>query len=113
MAEGQPAPPGIAALGAVELRDRLASGALKAADLAEALIARLRAAGAILLGKTATTELAFFQPAPTRNPTNPAHTPGGSSAGSAAAVAAGQAPLAVGTQTAGSVIRPAAFCGCV
>ena len=77
------------------------------------VVARLRAAGALILGKTATTELAFFTPAPTRNPANPAHTPGGSSAGSAAAVAAGQAPLAVGTQTAGSVIRPAAFCGVV
>ena len=77
------------------------------------VVARLKAAGALILGKTATTELAFFSPAPTRNPANPAHTPGGSSAGSAAAVAAGQAPLAVGTQTAGSVIRPAAFCGVV
>jgi Asp-tRNA(Asn)/Glu-tRNA(Gln) amidotransferase A subunit family amidase len=75
--------------------------------------ARLKAAGALILGKTATTELAFFAPAPTRNPVDPGHTPGGSSAGSAAAVAAGQAPLAVGTQTAGSVIRPAAFCGVV
>lgn len=77
------------------------------------VVARLKAAGALILGKTATTELAFFAPAPTRNPANPAHTPGGSSAGSAAAVAAGQAPFAVGTQTAGSVIRPAAFCGVV
>ena len=77
------------------------------------VVARLKAAGALILGKTATTELAFFTPAPTRNPADPAHTPGGSSAGSAAAVAAGQAPLAVGTQTAGSVIRPAAFCGVV
>jgi aspartyl-tRNA(Asn)/glutamyl-tRNA(Gln) amidotransferase subunit A len=77
------------------------------------VVARLKAAGALILGKTATTELAFFSPAPTRNPANPAHTPGGSSAGSAAAVAAGQTPLAVGTQTAGSVIRPAAFCGVV
>ena len=77
------------------------------------VVARLKAAGALILGKTATTELAFFAPAPTRNPANPGHTPGGSSSGSAAAVAAGQAPLAVGTQTAGSVIRPAAFCGVV
>lgn len=75
--------------------------------------ARLKAAGAILLGKTVTTELAFMNPAATRNPANPTHTPGGSSAGSAAAVASGQAPLAVGTQTAGSVIRPASFCGVV
>ena len=77
------------------------------------VVARLKAAGALLLGKTATTELAYSQPAPTRNPVAPGHTPGGSSAGSAAAVAAGQAPLAIGTQTAGSVIRPAAFCGTV
>jgi len=77
------------------------------------VVARLKAAGALILGKTATTELAAMQPAPTRNPVNPAHTPGGSSAGSAAAVAAGQVPLAIGTQTAGSVIRPAAFCGVV
>jgi len=77
------------------------------------VVARLKAAGALILGKTATTELAFMQPAPTGNPAAPGRTPGGSSAGSAAAVAAGQAPLAVGTQTAGSVIRPAAFCGVV
>ena len=75
--------------------------------------ARLKAAGALMLGKTFTTELAGMEPAPTRNPVNPAHTPGGSSAGSAAAVASGQVPLAIGTQTAGSVIRPAAFCGTV
>lgn len=73
--------------------------------------ARLRTAGAIILGKTTTTELAFQHPTETRNPHNPAHTPGGSSAGSAAAVAAGMVPLALGTQTGGSVIRPAAFCG--
>jgi Asp-tRNA(Asn)/Glu-tRNA(Gln) amidotransferase A subunit family amidase len=77
------------------------------------VVARLKAAGALILGKTATTELAFMSPAPTRNPAAPGRTPGGSSAGSAAAVAAGQAPLAIGTQTAGSVIRPAAFCGVV
>jgi len=76
-------------------------------------VARLRAAGALILGKTTTTELAFLEPSKTRNPVNPAHTPGGSSAGSAAAVAAGMAPLAVGTQTGGSVIRPAAYCGVV
>ncbi len=70
-------------------------------------------AGALLLGKTVTTEFAYFEPGPTRNPHNPAHTPGGSSSGSAAAVAAGLCPLAVGTQTIGSVIRPAAFCGIV
>ncbi|WP_424966173.1 amidase [Dinoroseobacter sp. S375] len=75
--------------------------------------ARLRAAGAVILGKTTTTELAFMNPTATRNPHDPAHTPGGSSAGSAAAVAAGMVPLAIGTQTGGSVIRPAAFCGVV
>lgn len=73
----------------------------------------LREAGALVLGKTVTTEFAFFEPGPTRNPHNLAHTPGGSSSGSAAAVAAGIAPLALGTQTIGSVIRPAAFCGIV
>lgn len=73
----------------------------------------LRRAGALILGKTVTTEFAYFEPGPTRNPHNPAHTPGGSSSGSAAAVAAGLTPLALGTQTIGSVIRPAAFCGIV
>ena len=73
----------------------------------------LRAAGAIIFGKSVTTELATYFPGKTRNPHNPAHTPGGSSSGSAAAVAAGMVPLAVGTQTNGSVIRPAAFCGVV
>ncbi len=77
------------------------------------VIARLRAAGAVVLGKTVTTELAFFRPGKTRNPHDPARTPGGSSSGSAAAVAAGLAPVAVGSQTAGSVIRPASFCGIV
>ena len=76
-------------------------------------VARLRAAGAIILGKTATTEFAFRDPAPTRNPWNPEHTPGGSSAGSAAAVAARMVPLALGSQTVGSVLRPAAYCGVV
>jgi len=71
----------------------------------------LRAAGAVILGKTVTTELALLTPAKTRNPRNLAHTPGGSSAGSAAAVAAGMVPATVGSQTAGSVIRPASFCG--
>jgi Asp-tRNA(Asn)/Glu-tRNA(Gln) amidotransferase A subunit family amidase len=180
-----------AGLGAVEIRDRIAGGALRAADLAEALIgriaetepqleawawfdpeavraqaaaldmqrrvgrptgplhgvpvgvkdiidtaraptengtaidagrvpsrdavvvSRLKAAGAIIMGKTVTTELAFLHPGPTRNPMNPGHTPGGSSSGSAAAVASGQVPLAIGTQTGGSVIRPADFCGAV
>lgn len=74
-------------------------------------VARLRAAGAIVLGKTVTAEFATYHPGPTTNPRNPAHTPGGSSSGSAAVVADGQADLALGTQTAGSVIRPASFCG--
>jgi Asp-tRNA(Asn)/Glu-tRNA(Gln) amidotransferase A subunit family amidase len=75
------------------------------------IVSRLRSAGAIILGKTVTTELATYAPGKTRNPVNPAHTPGGSSSGSAAAVAAHMVPLAIGTQTNGSVIRPAAFCG--
>lgn len=78
----------------------------------EASVVRaLRSAGALILGKTATTEFAFFEPGPTRNPHNPAHTPGGSSSGSAAAVAAGYCPLALGTQTIASINRPAAYCG--
>jgi Asp-tRNA(Asn)/Glu-tRNA(Gln) amidotransferase A subunit family amidase len=76
-----------------------------------ALVRMLKAAGAVILGKTVTTECAYFHPGKTRNPWNPKHTPGGSSSGSAAAVAASMAPLAVGSQTNGSVIRPAAFCG--
>lgn len=80
-------------------------------DADAAVVEKLKAAGAIIFGKAVTTELAFLHPSPTRNPVNPRHTPGGSSAGSAAAVAAGMVPLAVGTQTGGSVIRPAAFCG--
>ncbi len=76
-----------------------------------ALVERLREAGAVIMGKTVTTELAFMNPSQTRNPHDPAHTPGGSSSGSAAAVAACHVPLAVGTQTNGSVIRPASFCG--
>ena len=78
-----------------------------------ACVALARAAGAIVVGKTVTTEFACFTPGKTANPHNPHHTPGGSSSGSAAAVAAGMVPLAFGSQTAGSVIRPAAFCGCV
>lgn len=76
-----------------------------------AAVAMLRAAGAVILGKTVTTECAYFHPGKTRNPHNSEHTPGGSSSGSAAAVAAGMVPLAIGSQTNGSVIRPAAFCG--
>lgn len=78
-----------------------------------ACVALLRAAGMVVLGKTVTTEFAMRTPGKTTNPHNRKHTPGGSSSGSAAAVAAGMAPLAIGTQTAGSVIRPAAYCGIV
>ncbi len=76
-------------------------------------VTRLKEAGALVLGKTVTTEFAWFQPGLTRNPHNTGHTPGGSSSGSAAAVAAGMCPLALGTQTIGSVIRPASYCGIV
>ena len=82
----------------------------RAAQDAEA-VARLHRAGAYVFGKTVTTEFAYFQPGKTRNPWNARHTPGGSSSGSAAAVAAGQVLAAIGTQTNGSMIRPAAFCG--
>jgi Asp-tRNA(Asn)/Glu-tRNA(Gln) amidotransferase A subunit family amidase len=76
-------------------------------------VAWARQAGGVVIGKTVTTEFATRKPGPTGNPHNPAHTPGGSSSGSAAGVAAGFFPLAYGTQTAGSVIRPAAYCGVV
>ena len=76
-------------------------------------VAALRAAGAIIVGKTVTTEFAVYQPGRTANPRNPAHTPGGSSSGSAAAVADLMVPLSLGTQTAGSIVRPASFCGVV
>jgi Asp-tRNA(Asn)/Glu-tRNA(Gln) amidotransferase A subunit family amidase len=76
-------------------------------------VARLRAAGAVIIGKTVTTEYAYFQPGKTRNPHDRERTPGGSSSGSAAAVAAHMVPGAIGSQTNGSVIRPAAFCGVV
>jgi Asp-tRNA(Asn)/Glu-tRNA(Gln) amidotransferase A subunit family amidase len=75
------------------------------------IVSAWRQAGATPVGKTVTTEFAYFSPGPTRNPAAPGHTPGGSSSGSAAAVAAGHVPIALGTQTAGSVIRPASFCG--
>ncbi|AII87284.1 amidase [Planktomarina temperata] len=75
------------------------------------LVERLRESGAVIMGKTVTTELAFVHANDTRNPHNPEHSPGGSSSGSAAAVAACHVPLAIGTQTNGSVIRPASFCG--
>ncbi|HUQ25291.1 MAG TPA: amidase [Burkholderiales bacterium] len=76
-----------------------------------AVVKMLRAAGAVILGKTVTTECAYFSPGKTRNPHNPEHTPGGSSSGSAAAVGASMVPLALGSQTNGSTIRPGAFCG--
>lgn len=77
------------------------------------VITRLKAAGAIIMGKTVTTEFAFTHPGPTRNPHHIDHTPGGSSSGSAAAVAAGMVPVALGSQTGGSTIRPSAYCGIV
>ncbi len=78
-----------------------------------ASVTQLKNAGALIMGKTVTTEFAYFTPGPTRNPHNPNHTPGGSSSGSAAAIGAGLCDVALGTQTIGSVIRPAAFCGTV
>jgi Asp-tRNA(Asn)/Glu-tRNA(Gln) amidotransferase A subunit family amidase len=89
---------------------RARAGAAPAAQDA-AIVRMLRAAGAVVLGKTVTTEFAYFDPGPTRNPHDLERTPGGSSSGSAAAVATGAVPLAVGTQTAGSVVRPASYCG--
>ena len=77
------------------------------------VVTRLKKAGALVIGKTVTTEFAYFEPGPTRNPHNLAHSPGGSSSGSAAAIAAGLAHITLGTQTVGSVIRPAAYCGLV
>ncbi len=77
------------------------------------IVKRLESQGGLILGKTVTTECAFLSPGKTRNPWNPQHTPGGSSSGSAAAVAAGFVPAAIGSQTNGSTIRPAAFCGVV
>ena len=77
------------------------------------LVARLRAAGAVIVGKTVATEFAYKDPAPTLNPWSADHTPGGSSSGSAAAVAARHIPVAIGTQTVGSILRPSAFCGVV
>lgn len=75
------------------------------------VVRSVRQAGAVIVGKTVTTEFAYFTPGPTANPWNTGHTPGGSSSGSAAAVASGMAPLAFGSQTAGSLIRPASYCG--
>ncbi len=80
-------------------------------DTDAAAVRKLREAGAVIIGKTVTTEFAYFHPGKTRNPRDVKRTPGGSSSGSAAAVAAGMVPLAIGSQTNGSVIRPAAFCG--
>lgn len=85
----------------------------RVADRDAALVTNLAAAGAIVLGKTVTSELAYYHPGPTRNPHDRERTPGGSSMGSAASVAAGVVPAAVGTQTNGSIIRPAAYCGVV
>jgi len=76
-----------------------------------AVVSKLRAAGAVIIGKTVTAEFAYFHPGPTRNPHDLERTPGGSSSGSAAAVGAGMVPLAIGSQTNGSIIRPASFCG--
>jgi Asp-tRNA(Asn)/Glu-tRNA(Gln) amidotransferase A subunit family amidase len=87
----------------------LHAGRLPAHDAS--VVSMLRAAGAVVLGKTVTTEFALYRPGKTRNPRDPSRTPGGSSSGSAAAVASGMVPMALGTQTNGSVIRPAAFCG--
>ncbi len=90
---------------------KLPADELEGAEAASVI--RLKDAGTLVMGKTVTTEFAYFTPGPTRNPYNPEHTPGGSSSGSAAAVGAGMCDLALGTQTIGSVIRPAAFCGVV
>lgn len=90
---------------------RVPSGVLGGPEATSVMI--LKSAGALVLGKTVTTEFAYFAPGPTRNPHNMGHTPGGSSMGSAAAVATGLCPLALGTQTVGSVLRPASFCGVV
>ena len=94
-----------------ELGTPLHSGRMPRTDAA--LVERMRRAGALMMGKTVTTELATYAPGKTRNPHHSGHTPGGSSSGSAAAVAAFMVPLGVGTQTNGSVIRPASFCGVV
>ena len=94
---------------ATEFGSAIYKGRVGAEDAA--IVRALRQRGAILMGKTHTTAFAYRTPAPTRNPHNLEHTPGGSSSGSAAAVAAGMVPLALGTQTLGSVLRPASFCG--
>jgi Asp-tRNA(Asn)/Glu-tRNA(Gln) amidotransferase A subunit family amidase len=94
---------------ATEYGSPLYRGRVGAADAA--IIRDLRSRGAVLLGKTVTTAFAYRTPGPTRNPRDPSHTPGGSSSGSAAAVAAGMVPFTIGEQTRGSMIRPASFCG--
>ena len=98
-----------------DMPTRLGSPAFEARqpDRNAAIVDRLRDAGAVIMGKTVTTEFAFLNPSRTRNPHDPTQTPGGSSSGSAAAVAAHHVPLAIGTQTNGSVIRPASFCGSI
>lgn len=89
-------------------------GAFRATSLADSdAVTRLRSAGAMLVGKTVTAEFAYAHPGPTLNPHDPARTPGGSSSGSAAAVAAGMVPFAIGSQSGGSTIRPSAYCGIV
>jgi Asp-tRNA(Asn)/Glu-tRNA(Gln) amidotransferase A subunit family amidase len=94
---------------ATEYGSPIYKGRIGTADAA--IVREMRKRGAILLGKTHCTAFAYFTPAPTRNPRDLEHTPGGSSSGSAAAVAAGMVPVALGTQTKGSVLRPASFCG--
>ena len=94
---------------ATEYGSEIYKGRVGTADAA--IVRELRSRGAIVMGKTQTTAFAYRTPAPTRHPRDPAHTPGGSSSGSAAAVAAGMIPLALGTQTKGSVLRPASYCG--
>lgn len=109
-------PIGVKDIFRVDLLPTRAGSALPAEALAgpeAACVTALKEAGALVLAKTVTAEFAYFEPGPTCNPHNLAHTPGGSSSGSAAAVAAGYCPLALGTQTVGSVIRPAAFCGVI
>src|SRR5687768_16145049 len=94
---------------ATEYGSPIYKGRIGTADAA--IVRELRGRGAVLMGKTHTTAFAHREPAPTRNPHNLEHTPGGSSSGSAAAVAAGMVPFALGTQTRGSVLRPASYCG--
>ncbi|MEX2444061.1 MAG: amidase [Alkalispirochaeta sp.] len=109
-AEGFPTRGG-SALPAEAFEESGAPGVPSAGAREAATVTALREAGAIVLGKTVSTEFAYFAPGPTRNPWNPEHTPGGSSSGSAAAVASGMCHLALGTQTIGSITRPASFCG--